>query len=944
MRTRQSLGSLHRGHLKIAPVWSIIAQRTCRTCVTLLDRKRLGVDHGRYLGLAWLSVVGMLCCVTVAANTPPTVSLISPTDGTVLSIPVPIALLATAADADGSVTNVSFFAGATLLGNGKNPGSLPGIPWSFIWTNPPPGKFALTAQATDNLGAMGTSAVVNITIRGSLTNIPPTVSLISPTNQATFDAAAPITFSANAADSDGTIALVEFLDGTNVVGQLTNSPYTLVVTNLFPGPHSLAARATDDSDAETTSASVNILIRDLPPPMLPEVKLTHPLDNGSLVAPASLTLSASATMAGGKITMVEFFQSDKSLGKTTDAPYQLPVAALDVGVYTYTARATADSGALAYSAPATIIVGSPTNSLPPALRLESPALTSDGRFTVRVPSAKGNYLTLDTSPDLALWYPLQSFRATNDPQVVSVPLITGPGAQFYRVEQVPASDLPNPLRVLVFTNPYHFAQALAGYDEDVTLSLTNDSGLVFSLTAPTNSFFAPATLQMTEVSLISGLPLSGGLVGAVQLTPPGLALPYPLSLTVQLPGGVSTNQLVCFSASVSGADFHFLPYVMTDRSLTLEIPGAGIFGVGLASATDIASQANRAPAEPTAALDQILALADLGTTAPVLQGLMGSRDCSNSRVRQALLKEYSRLRNGEGPYCDYLDPFARDVRNFGDKVKQSGCSSFGDPLVAQLRDYMCGQLLACAQSYGPCARGSAPNVTTLDDLASMVRLIKTADLFCPGPTADAIYALLEPCLRFKLHLTTYSKATGKAGTVTATLTVPDTDVFFLRRSHTLGGVLLLNYKSPSDVTWPPLKNGCGYQDERTTDGSSIFTLYLDTFVCDSGNDCSTQIELVLNGINTPAEYALVVCTDPPSSVPEDSLFWYTGFAATHPNQTHTPQASTASIYVFDNWAIITPFGPGEDIAYAGLEPVIVAKPKITFENQMYFQLYYTPGQ
>ena len=56
--------------------------------------------------------------VVAVANTPPTVTITNPPDGTVLSAPAKIALAASASDSNGgSVTNVQFLQGATSLAN-----------------------------------------------------------------------------------------------------------------------------------------------------------------------------------------------------------------------------------------------------------------------------------------------------------------------------------------------------------------------------------------------------------------------------------------------------------------------------------------------------------------------------------------------------------------------------------------------------------------------------------------------------------------------------------------------------------------------------------------------------------------------------------------------------------------------------------------------------------
>lgn len=64
-----------------------------------------------------------------------------------------------AADADGRVTRVEFFAGATKVGEDTT------TPYAITWRDPPSGTHQLTARATDDDGATSTSAPVRITVR-----------------------------------------------------------------------------------------------------------------------------------------------------------------------------------------------------------------------------------------------------------------------------------------------------------------------------------------------------------------------------------------------------------------------------------------------------------------------------------------------------------------------------------------------------------------------------------------------------------------------------------------------------------------------------------------------------------------------------------------------------------------------------------------------------------
>lgn len=95
----------------------------------------------------------------------PAVSLTAPANGATYTSPASIALTATAADSDGTVSKVEFFNGTTLLNSDTT------TPYSYTWSNVLPGAYAITAKATDNSGATATSAIANIAVGGTVSYI-----------------------------------------------------------------------------------------------------------------------------------------------------------------------------------------------------------------------------------------------------------------------------------------------------------------------------------------------------------------------------------------------------------------------------------------------------------------------------------------------------------------------------------------------------------------------------------------------------------------------------------------------------------------------------------------------------------------------------------------------------------------------------------------------------
>lgn len=279
--------------------------------------------------------------IPIIVNAAPTVAIGSPGANQTFTTPANITLTASAADSDGTVAKVDFYQGSTLIGTAT------ASPYTVTWNSAPSGAYVLTAKATDNRGAIATSAAVPIFI-----DVPPTVTLTSPLANTVFPAGSPIPLTANAADSDGTVAKVEFYQGATLVGTATAAPYSATWSNAPAGTYSLTARATDNSGAVTTTPVVTIVVN-----ALPTVSLTSPTPGQALTAPANVTITANASDSDGTITKVDFYQGGTLIGSVASAPYSLAWADVPAGTYSLTAQATDNRGALGTSVPLSVTVG-----------------------------------------------------------------------------------------------------------------------------------------------------------------------------------------------------------------------------------------------------------------------------------------------------------------------------------------------------------------------------------------------------------------------------------------------------------------------------------------------------------------------------------------------------------------------------------------------------------
>jgi len=93
-----------------------------------------------------------------------------------------------------------------------------------------------------------------------VTNPPPSVTLVIPTNGTVLTAAATVSLTAEAAAQINTLSSVSFYIGTTLLGSVSNFPYTLTTTGLGAGSYDLTAVAVDGSGLASTSAVVDLTV------------------------------------------------------------------------------------------------------------------------------------------------------------------------------------------------------------------------------------------------------------------------------------------------------------------------------------------------------------------------------------------------------------------------------------------------------------------------------------------------------------------------------------------------------------------------------------------------------------------------------------------------------------------------------------------------------------
>ena len=273
-------------------------------------------------------------------NVPPTVAITSPADDATVKGTVVAA--ATAAD-NLTVAHVKFFV------DGVERATVGAAPYQFNWdtTADTSGAHTLRTEATDGAGS---KTAVEITV--SVDNVPPTVAVAAPADQATVRGT--ILTMTTAADNLAVSHVKFFVDGVERATD-TTAPYEYNwdTTAETPGPHALRAEAADGAGTLATSA-ITVTVDNQPP----TVTVTAPADQATVSGAALASAIAADNLTVARVT---FYVDGVERAAVVTAPYQFSwdTTADASGPHTLRAEAADGAGATASSTVAVTVDNDP---------------------------------------------------------------------------------------------------------------------------------------------------------------------------------------------------------------------------------------------------------------------------------------------------------------------------------------------------------------------------------------------------------------------------------------------------------------------------------------------------------------------------------------------------------------------------------------------------------
>ncbi len=184
-------------------------------------------------------------------------------------------------------------------------------------------------------------------------NQDPSVTLISPLNNAQLTAQTDITLAANASDKDGSIQHVEFFINQQSIAVVDTAPYQINWTTVL-GNYTITATATDNENATKTDV-VNISVVSASENLAPSISISSPTSDTPISEGDTVTITANAEDKDGSVTQVEFFVDNQLIATSSSAPFTAQWTST-AGNHQITAKATDNENSTTTSSAITLSV------------------------------------------------------------------------------------------------------------------------------------------------------------------------------------------------------------------------------------------------------------------------------------------------------------------------------------------------------------------------------------------------------------------------------------------------------------------------------------------------------------------------------------------------------------------------------------------------------------
>jgi hypothetical protein len=369
----------------------------------------------------------------------------------------------------------------------------------------------------------------------------------------------------------------------------------------------------------------------------------------------------------------------------------------------------------------------------------------------------GASYTVERSVDCLTWTTFLTTNAATDLFSLRVPIDAA--CAFFRVRcpGALAPPAPHPLTVTPTRSTNTFVTAQL--DEfGGAIHLTNTAGYVFALNVPAGALDRPETITMTDINQLGGLPLSGGLLAAVDLQPEGVVFSTPVRLDIVAPANLNATNAIGFNARNDGSQLALQPTFNTNRTVSLYLWHFSLAGAGQGTASDAQAQVQNAPDDPMSAYTQ--------QTAATLQACRADPNCDVQSISGELCVTYRNMADNvvlpklkaavtdDSAIDDALGTWLRWLREAELLGLQDGGLSAG----AAANDCL-GNRAARAANLAATALHNAINKACqrcmnheIWEIYHMGKLVRTAELLGFSEDSESFFQCARKCLVFELSI------------------------------------------------------------------------------------------------------------------------------------------------------------------------------------------------
>jgi hypothetical protein len=218
-----------------------------------------------------------------------------------------------------------------------------------------------------------------------------------------------------------------------------------------------------------------------------------------------------------------------------------------------------------------------------------PTIDAQGQVHVALLDDSATSYVIDVSTNLTDWSPVLTNTTLGGRLELTQTLDRA--ARFYRARIDPAAGDPPPA-VIAFPDP---SQQTVGFvtPDGGDLTLLNESGVLYTLSFPTNAVSEPVQVSMTLVTNLVGQPFADTNWNAVVFEPSGLEFLSPALLTIQYLYESPPTNLASFWFSGDGTDFGLIPEQVYSNRVEFPVYHFSGFGGAKMSSAEIQLQAQR---------------------------------------------------------------------------------------------------------------------------------------------------------------------------------------------------------------------------------------------------------------------------------------------------------------------------------------------------------------